>query len=539
MFVPVSAEKNHLRPEHFDEKGRRMLTDSRKRTGGCNVGLAILCVWSLLSATVCHAQTSTKAATDAPLSESWQVIQIDNQRAGYQYGRERAEVRDTRKVIVTESDLFFTLNRFGQKLRITTTTRTEETESGELLRFSFEMKNPPTQGTTTVGVVNGAELELTSTVAGRTDKRRVAWEADAKSPAYPDRRLREKPLQAGESQTFKVYVPEFNKFSQQHFAAEEQRPIKLFDGKEVSLLQVQVSFSAIPENKSKQYMDAGWQIKMMETEMAGLVFRAYDVPRDVALQTIAGPELDLAINTLVKVAPPIVDAHRKKRIVYRVSTKEESPERFFVVGETQQLKRLPAQEKTGPAIELTVTAKPIPLANSRPVRIDDRFLAPTRFLQSRDPAVVEHANRAVGLETDPSRIAARLEKYVHDKITKKNFSTAMASASEVAQSLEGDCTEHAVLLAALLRAKKIPSRIAAGLVYVESLQSFGGHMWTEAYLAGEWIPLDATLGKGGVGPAHLKMADSAMDEDAPLPVSTFLPAYQALGKLKIEALKVE
>ena len=132
-----------------------------------------------------------------------------------------------------------------------------------------------------------------------------------------------------------------------------------------------------------------------------------------------------------------------------------------------------------------------------------------------------------------------MEKYVRDKLTKKNFSTAMASAAEVAQRMEGDCTEHAVLLAAMLRAKKVPSRIAAGLVYVDSLNSFGGHMWTEAFLAGEWIPLDATLGKGGIGPAHLKMADSALDEDAPLPVSTFLPAYQALGKLKIDVLKAE
>jgi transglutaminase-like putative cysteine protease len=160
-------------------------------------------------------------------------------------------------------------------------------------------------------------------------------------------------------------------------------------------------------------------------------------------------------------------------------------------------------------------------------------------LQSRDQAVVEHADRASAGETDPSRIATRLEKYVHDKLTKKNFSTAMASAAEVAQSMEGDCTEHAVLLAAMLRAKKIPSRIATGLVYVETLNAFGGHMWTEAFLAGEWIPLDATLGKGGIGPAHLKMAESALDEDAPLPVTTFLPAFQAIGKLKIEVIKAD
>ena len=514
-----------------------MLIGSRKRCG--HWWLTILCCWLLLSAAVCDAQTSKTPAVDEPPIESWQVIHINNQRAGYQYGRERVELRDKRKVIVSESNMFVSLNRFGQKSRISTALRTEETESGELLRFSFELKNPPSQGTTTVGVVSGAELELTSTVAGRTDKRRIAWETDAKSPAYPDRRLREKPLKAGESQTFKVYVPEFNKFSQQHFAADEQRPIKLLDGKEASLLRVQVTFSAIPENKPRQFVDADWRTKVMENEMAGLVFRAYDVPRDIALQVIAGPELDLAISTLLRIDPPIADAHRKKRIVYRISMKEESPERFFAVGETQQLKRVSEKDKSDPTIELTVAAKPIPPVNSRPVRADDIYLAATRYLQTRDPLVIEHAERAAGGETDPSRIATRLEKYVHDKIKKKNFSTAMASAGEVAKSLEGDCTEHAVLLAALLRARKVPSRIAAGLVYVESMNSFGGHMWTEAFLAGEWIPLDATLGRGGIGAAHLKMADSAMDEDAPLPISTFLPVYHVLGKLKIEVLKAE
>lgn len=514
-----------------------MPTGSRRRFG--NWRRIILSAWLLFSVAVCEAQNSQPTASGEQLTETWQVIHIDGKRAGYQFGRERVEVRDKRKVIVTDGDSFFSLKRFGQELRISTTLRTEETESGDLLRFSFEMKNPPSQITTTSGVVSGNELELTSSVAGRTEKRRVPWEADAKSPAFPDRQLREKPLKAGESQTFKVYLPEFGKFSQQHYVAEGQRPVKLLDGKEESLLRVHVSFSAIPENKLRQFVDADWRTKVVETEMAGLVVRTFDVPRDVALQAIAGPELDLAINTLVRINPPILNAHRKKQIVYRISMKEESPERFFVVGGTQQLKRLTEKDKTDFAIELTVTAKPIPPVNSRPIRTEDKYLAPTRFLQTRDQVVVEHAERAAAGESDPSRIATRLEKYVHDKVTKKNFSTAMASASEVAKRLEGDCTEHAVFLAALLRAKRIPSRVATGLVYVESLNSFGGHMWTEAFLAGEWIPLDATLGKGGIGPAHLKMADSAMDEDAPLPVSTFLPAYQALGKLTIELLKAE
>ena len=489
------------------------------------------------------AQSQPKApAKPTPVEsveETWQVTHIGGQRVGYQYSRERVELRDKQKVVITVNDSHTTLKRFGQELKMSSSLRIEETASGDLLRFSYEMKNPPIQDTLTEGVVNGEQLELTSTLAGRTDKRRVAWEAETKSPAFPDRWLREHPLKPGESKSFKVYLPEFAKFSQEHFAADELRPVKLLDGKEVPLLRVKVSYSAIPEIKPRQYVDAAWRTKLTEIDMLGVVSRSYDVPRDVALQAIAGAELDLAVSTLIRIDPPIFDAHRKKKIVYRIAMKEESPEPFFVAGGTQQIKPLIEKDAKDHAIELTVTTKPIPPVGSRPVKTEDRYLSPTRFLQSRDQAVVDHADRAAAGELDPSRIATRMEKYVHEKLTKKNFSTAMASAAEVAQRMEGDCTEHAVLLAAMLRAKKVPSRIAAGLVYVDKLNAFGGHMWTEAFIAGDWIPLDATLGKGGIGPAHLKMADSPLDEDAPLPVSAFLPAYQAVGKLKIEVLKAE
>src|SRR5207245_9123611 len=101
--------------------------------------------------------------------------------------------------------------------------------------------------------------------------------------------------------------------------------------------------------------------------------------------------------------------------------------------------------------------------------------------------------------------------------------------------LAGDCTEHAVRLAAMCRARGIPSRVAVGLVYVPNLSSFGGHMWTEVYVKGTWIPLDATLGKGSVAADHIKFADSTFsDEGESAPLTSFLPMVSVLGKLKIE-----
>src|SRR4029078_960699 len=123
---------------------------------------------------------------------------------------------------------------------------------------------------------------------------------------------------------------------------------------------------------------------------------------------------------------------------------------------------------------------------------------------------------------------------------RKNFSTLLASAAEVAKDLQGDCTEHAVLLSAMARARKIPSRVAVGRVYVDSLGSFGGHMWSEVCVTGVWVPLDATLGQGGIGADHIKFADSSFSENAAVaPLSTFLPLVSVLGKLQINVGEIK
>ncbi len=126
---------------------------------------------------------------------------------------------------------------------------------------------------------------------------------------------------------------------------------------------------------------------------------------------------------------------------------------------------------------------------------------------------------------------------MHDAVSEKNFSHGFATAAEVAQSREGDCTEHAVLLAALARACGIPSRVAIGLVYVDRSGGFGYHMWTEVYLDGQWIPLDGIMGTGGTSAAYLKLNDSSLDGASAY--SSFLSVAQVLGQLKVSVLSAE
>jgi hypothetical protein len=77
------------------------------------------------------------------------------------------------------------------------------------------------------------------------------------------------------------------------------------------------------------------------------------------------------------------------------------------------------------------------------------------------------------------------------------------------------------------------------LVYAPSLKAFGGHMWTEAYLNGRWVPLDGTLAKGHGDAVHLKTGDSALEDSGSLPVESFLPLIHVIGRTKLSVEKAE
>jgi transglutaminase/protease-like cytokinesis protein 3 len=67
----------------------------------------------------------------------------------------------------------------------------------------------------------------------------------------------------------------------------------------------------------------------------------------------------------------------------------------------------------------------------------------------------------------------------------------------VVHTREGDCTEYAVLLAALARAEQIPTRVVTGMVYADryagSSRVFVPHAWVQSWINGRWQSFDAAL----------------------------------------------
>ena len=137
----------------------------------------------------------------------------------------------------------------------------------------------------------------------------------------------------------------------------------------------------------------------------------------------------------------------------------------------------------------------------------------------------------------PWEKAVVLENWVDENLGAADFTVGFATASEVLQTRTGDCTEHAVLLAALCRALDIPARVAMGLVYLEGPGNFGYHMWTEVNIDGKWWAIDGTLAQGYVAGGHIKLADGSLKGASAL--GTFLPILQVIGKLKITVEAIE
>lgn len=137
----------------------------------------------------------------------------------------------------------------------------------------------------------------------------------------------------------------------------------------------------------------------------------------------------------------------------------------------------------------------------------ERYLAPGPLVQFQDPAF-EGLVRRMALPTGLSRweLARRVNTFVFEWITEKDFTVGFASALEVCRQPRGDCTEHAVLAVALLRRLGVPARGVTGWVGLGEL--LGLHFWVEVQLLDRWVPIDPTFDQAPASALRIKLGDT-------------------------------
>ncbi len=466
--------------------------------------------------------------------ESWDLFYMQGVRMGYGRSSIRHINQDGRDLLRIEGADHLAIQRFGQRTEMDLLVISTETPEGELVEFSSQM--PQGSGPVrTVGRVVGDRLQLEVTSLGRTQSSSIPWKAEYGGPHAAEQSLRRKPMQPGERRTLRLFVPAINQLAAIEMTARDHQPVRLPE-KTVDLLRIDTVTYYQDGQQFSTIVFCNPTGDALASRIEAMSLEKYRTTKAKALMPIDSAELDLGLDVAVPVNRPLPQPHRTQRVRYRVSIEGENAAEVFPSGLSQQIE--PVDEHTA---ELTVYAiRPggvaaNPQAPADPPTEDD--LQPNQMVQSDDGRITAMAEEAAGDQQDPWQVAVALEAYVHRVITEKDFSQVFASAAEVAADPVGDCTEHAVLLAALARARGIPARVAIGLVYMPRNQAFGYHMWTELFIAERWIPMDGTLGQGGIGAAHLKLAHSSLKGGSAY--SSFLPIIQVIGRLKVEILEVQ
>lgn len=131
----------------------------------------------------------------------------------------------------------------------------------------------------------------------------------------------------------------------------------------------------------------------------------------------------------------------------------------------------------------------------------DEFIQPELHIESANPQIVDLAVKlSLGKRTACQQVRAFYDYIGNNLVYSPNNENWGAQA---ALGLMGaDCTEYAVLLAALSRAQGIPARYFEGLVYLgEESEATARveHAWVDVYLPGiGWVSIDPTLGRSSI-----------------------------------------
>jgi hypothetical protein len=489
----------------------------------------------------------TEAKDGKPIFDYWFAVSVDGHPVGYVNWSAKETERNGKTFATGVRTLNLTFARFGQTATLWGEEATVESRTGEVLVTSMRQKLGKDQELALTGMVEGKTLKVRGegVAAGASD---TPWPGGVVGLVREPGLFRELKLKKGESFEYPSYIPTVNRVVKTTLTFEDEETKALWprtaERKLLRFLTKPERIGKLKLPSSTTWVDAEtFEPLLLETDFPALGGRLtfLRTTKEAATAPVTRP-IELFNAQSIRLDREISGIHGKGSVVYKVSIpRDDEPDTVFATDGRQEVKKLDAEART---FELHVSARHGPRKDAKPEPAPDKeFTASNYFINWDNDLVKAHAAKAVaGLPATATawEKALAIEKWVKANMKAFEFSQAMATADNVAKTLVGDCTEYAMLSAAMCRAVGVPSRTALGVVYAPGP---GGkpflayHMWTEVYAGDQWVPIDATLAQGGVGPGHIKIADHSWHEEKS--VAPLLPVLRALtAKPAVEVLKV-
>lgn len=457
-------------------------------------------------------------AAHATADETWMSVTLDGRKIGHMLNRR--DVRDDR--IVTTQEMSLSIERAGIAVALEVSETHEETPAGKPLAFHTRSRMSGVESTSDGTIDADGAIRVTSSVGGVSQTRTAAWPPGA----LFSEGLRLDAVAHGLKPGTRYDSLAYQALNLEAYPLTTTiRPAEYVDvpggRRELFRVDRELKVPGLPL-ASTDWMDKEYRVRKVTMAQLGLKLEVLACDKACAL---APNQPGDALQQALVAAPRTLDREAlAKPLRYTLSARRRDTAVSFPATGEQKV------ERRGDTYVVTVSPQPRVGAEPPPLAADSQ---PNAWLQSGTEEVARLAAQASPGDKQPAERMRDLETFVFHYIDKKGLSVGYASALETAKSRQGDCTEHALLLAALGRAHGIPTRIATGLAFVDT---FGGaervfvpHAWVQAWVDGRWQSFDAALGRFDTGHIALGVGDGDPWR--------FFSGVTTLGNLRVDAVE--
>jgi transglutaminase-like putative cysteine protease len=493
---------------------------------------------SLLALGLCATPGLAGTPAGRKVLDVWDVAYLRGSPAGHVHTVADELEIDGQKLLRTTVELRLKVRRNNEPVELAMDTGAWETPEGRVTGTFMRQYLGKTKKLDITGTVVGDHLRLK--LDNGKPLQPAPWNDDVIGLYRQQTLFKDRDVKPGDTFAYPSFEPSINLVLNTNVAVKNIETVEMFGGRaKRKLLRVETRPDKIADVQLPSltlWLDENRMPVRSEVDIPLLdkivLYRTTKANATVA----ASPAqlTDIGLSQLIRLKRRIPNPYDTQSAVYRVRIRGDAdPASAFARDERQQ-----AKATDGDGVELRVRARRGPGDGSADEGPGAEFVQSSYFINSADPRVRQLASTAVRDAADPWQKAQRIEKWVNGHMRTTNHE-ALATADHVARTLEGDCTEFAMLTAAMCRAEGVPSRTATGLIYadVRGQPAFAFHMWTEVFVRGAWVPIDATLGKGYVGATHLKICDQSWANTRDL--TPLFPVVRVLGRVSIDVVSVD
>jgi hypothetical protein len=446
--------------------------------------------------------------------------------------------------VTTTEEVTLTIARLGTPVKVYTKEAYIETTDGKPLGFEAVQQISAMPMKITGTIDEQGMVHITTEAFGSRQQKTIAWPQGALMAEGVRLLALKKGLREGLEYSTKVFEPSMQMAMDLMVKIGAKEQVDLL-GRVVSLTEVN-NVLRMPNGVEMtviEYVDDQLRTHKFKMNMAGVNVEMIGCTKEFALSE--DEPFEMVSRMFITSPEPIENINSVSSITYHLiptdtETTDQGQIKPLLIPSTDS--QSVRQQKDG---KIIVTVKPVtdPKGTCFPYKGgDEKILAALKaaeFVQSDNKKIIELAQEAVGDTKDAAEAARKIEAFVADYIEAKDFSVGYASATEVAESRKGDCSEFAVLTAAMCRAVGIPAQVVMGIAYIGDFAGyqncFGGHAWVQAYVGDRWIGLDASFKHsklGGFGAGHIALAVGNGDP------KDFFGLVTIIGRFKIDKLKV-